>query len=70
MTPPTQFYTLQVIVQEDVPVVSIYKSQVKKVKANKEKLNDNESVFILDPKEDYYNNFKALFAKSADKDLK
>lgn len=33
-------------------------------------MGDNDVVFILDPIEDYYNNFKALFAKLADKNLK
>lgn len=40
------------------------------VKTNKKKLGDNNSIFILDPKKDYYNNFKALFVELTDKNLK
>ena len=53
-----------------MPVVRIHESRVKEVKADKEKLGDNDGVFVLDPKEDYYDDFEALFAEPADEDLK
>lgn len=61
---------MQAIIHENVPIVWIHESQVKEIKANKKKLGDNDVVFVLNPKKDYYNNFKALFVEPADKDLK
>lgn len=52
-----------------MPVVRNHKSRVKEVQAYKEKLGNNDGVFVLDPKENYYDNFEALFAKPADEDL-
>lgn len=53
-----------------MPIVWIHESRVKEIKANKEKLDDNDGIFVLDLKEDYYNNFQALFAKYIDEDWK
>lgn len=61
---------MQAIIQEDMPIVWIHESQVKEIKANKKKLDDNDIVFVLNLKKDYYNNFKALFVEPADKNLK
>lgn len=67
LTTPIQFNTVQAIVQENVPVVWIYTSRAKEVNADKEKLSDNDCVLVLDPNDNFYNNFKALFAEPVDK---
>ena len=55
---------MQAIVQEDVPIVRIHVSRVKKVNADKERLNDNDCVLVLDPNEDIYDDFEVLFSMS------
>lgn len=60
---------MQETVQEDIPVVQIHTSWVQEFKADRENLGDNDCVLVMNPNEDFYDDFKALFAEPVDKDL-
>ena len=67
LTPPIQFNTVQATIKENVPIVWIHVSRVEKVNYDKERLNDNDCVLVLDPNKDFYDDFEVLFSEPVDK---
>ena len=66
--PPSRFQTVQGAVQEDIPVVRIYLSQIEEFEANEVSSSNNASILVSDPTEDFYENMEAMFAEPVDKD--